>query len=495
MTAINGNLDQQVKPLHPITPKLYKLSTIDQYVPKRWITRMMYFPLPSDTPPAEVYNQLKLGLSRVVTIHPQLTGRVCRQPDRPHWAAVQTSEDSSVDFTFRDHTASSGEGNLPSYARLKELGFPMQGMVSTACPPVMQYEVSEGTCIFAAQANFIEGGLLLASAANHVCIDGGWWNELFKLWAEHTNNDSTTQATEAIEYPTNVVEQLSTPTSSQTPPDPLTWIVGDTAKSTFYMAPPNTPASGVIHPKKQPANGTINSTTKPPLGSQLRIWTITPSQQAELKATAKAYSTMDSIFSLMWNRAATHSHAHRQNHCTSYARIPIDMRARLDPPVSSAYMGNTVAMLTTSLPTPSLSGPISDTLPQICTNIRATIKSYTQRDFESFIGTANSLPADKALVYPFNSVFTPTMLLNDHSKMGIMSYDFGGQLGRVERLRDAMDDLPVRHLNVCLVLPKLVDGTLEVLTLFDHEVNSALEKDEDFLKFFGRGGDGMLWVV
>jgi len=487
MDFTSGQLNEQVKPLNPVTPKLYTLSTVDQYVPKAWITRMVYFPLDHNKVPAEIYDQLKTGLSHVLTMYPQMTGQVRRQPDKPHWVAIQTSAEGSVQFTFRDHTTSTDEVKLPSYARLKELNFPMQGMVATACHPVTQYEVSEGSCMFAAQANFVEGGLVLASTVNHICVDGAWWNELFKLWASYTDLTSAPHTTEVIEHSMKIVSQLSVPTS-ETPPDPQTWTIGDATASNFLMAPPSTPASGLVHPRDQPNSGSPDPVL--PLGSQVRTWTISPQKQAALKSTAKAYSTMDSIYSLFWNRAATHSYV-PTTHPTALARIPIDMRTRVSPCVPNSYMGNTVSLMTAPIPSLSLVGPIAEKLPLITSAIRTTIRAYTEEEFMRFIGTANTLPPSQALINPTNIMLTPSILLNDHSKLGIMTYDFG-TLGKAERMRDAVDDLPIRNVNIVLVLPRLEDGTLEVMTVLDHEVVAGLEKDPEFLEFFGCGGDGKL---
>ncbi|KAJ9662033.1 hypothetical protein H2198_001575 [Neophaeococcomyces mojaviensis] len=489
--ANTNDSDEQVKPLHGIVPKLYTLSTIDQYVPKRWITRMMYFEISDDVSKQEIFSSLKTSLSYIVTMYPQLTGKMCRQPDKPHWVAVQTEEDGFVRFTLKDHTSPSvDEPRLPPYTRLKELGFPMQGLVTIACPDIMHLEVAEGSPIFAVQANFVHGGLLLTTVLNHILVDGGWWTELFKLWSSFCK-ELPAAPTQLDEHPMDIVERLSTGETKGKSPDVRNWVVGEAAKSTFFVPKVGTPASSIIHPKKLSSNG---DEVKAPVGSSLRIWTITAAKQKELKEAAKAWSTMDAIFACLWNRNAVHKNLNGRGLETVYARMPIDMRSRLTPPVDSSYMGNTVAMLVTEARTAKLQGSLSDSLPSTAQKLRDAIKAYTQEDFAVFIGTANSLPVDKALVQPFPSIFDPCILLNDHSKMGIHTFDWGEKLGKVERLRDPMDDVPVRNLSVCQVMPRLSNDNLEIITLFDHEVNDALQHDEEFLHYFQHFSDAQLWI-
>jgi len=462
---------------------------------------MMYFPLSAGTSPLEIYEELKRGFSHVLTIHPQVAGEICRHPDRPLYAAIRTSEESSIKFTFKDHTTSTDEFRLPSYERLKELNFPAQGMVGIACPPVVQYDISEGSPIFACQANFVEGGLILTTAFNHVCIDGGSWTELFRLWALYTNPATRPETSEEIAHSMDIVDQLSAPLTSSTGPDPRTWTPGPIEMSTFRFAPPNTPSSGIVHPKKQSANNMPNPIAES-TGSQIRFWSITSESQALLKATAQSYSTILSIFALFWSRNATHSRLSTR-HPVAYARIPIDMRARITPPVATNYIGNTVQMITTSLSADVLAGSSADqhplssspstSLAPAADALRTAIQAYKPAEFYSFIGTANSLPETQALVHPFTSVMEPCVLLNDHSKMPLMGLDFGGKLGKTESLRDAIDDFALRRLNIVLILPRLENGTLEVVTLCDHEVNAALEKDEEILKYFNSTGNGKLW--
>lgn len=480
--------DQMVRSNIPIAPTTYKLSTVDQYVAKKWIVRMLYFALPDDAVATDVYASLKDSLSQVVTMYPQMSGKVIRQPDKNHFVGIQTEEDSAIHFTFKDHTKSEGL-RLPPYKKLKEQGYPMQGLVSLVCPDVAQYEISEGSCIFAPQANFIEGGLILTIVFNHVLIDGSWLDEFFRLWSGF-GSKSIDPPTAPMSYPADVVERLSKGIDAPSALTAKTWVVGNAAKSDLFLPPPGTPANSVSHPKKQSADA-----PKLPAGSALRIWTISSEKQKELKALAKAWSTNDSIFALLWQRNIVHAKLKDRDFETLWARMPIDMRSRLTPQVNHTYMGNSVAMLSTEVPAKDIdASDVSTSLPTLAKALRESIKAYSADDFLSWIGTADNLPADKALVYPFPAVFDPCILLNDHSKMKVYTYDWGHSLGYVDRVRDVMDDVPVRHLNLSLIMPKFQDGSLEVVTLLDTDVNSALEKDELFLKYFSLYGNAQLWV-
>lgn len=483
MGSIKPEINETIKPSVPVEARTYALSTIDQYVPKKWIERLMYFSLPSDAKPEDVYASLKTSLTSVISMYPLLTGRVCRQPDKQHFVAVKTIADPEVRFFFKNHAEKGSDRlaglSLPSYHRLKELGFPMQGVMELCSPEIIFTEIAEGSSMFAAQANFVEGGLVLAIVFNHILIDGGIYNEFTKTWAECTaqgpNHDP--MSVKPVDHDPQVVKQLSTGDSRGEAPDPRLWVIGDAAKSSLHMPPPGTPASGLFHPKRK---GSETSQ----IGSQILIWTISPAKQKELKEYASAYSTMNAIFAFLWSRNVFHSQYSSKGLQSAHARMPIDMRSRVEPLVKTSYLGNTVNMLAVEIPTQDIEKDPRAHVQLAAQKLRESINACSERDMDIFIGTANGLPADKALVPPFPGVFAPCTLLNDHSRMQMHEFNWGETLGRMDRLRDPLDDVPVRNLSMVCCMPRLIDGSLEIVTLFDFEVIQKLKEDEQFLKFF-----------
>lgn len=476
MGSIKPEIDQTVRPLTLIESAIYPLSTIDQYVPKKWITRCMYFALPLVANYEEVYRDLKAGLTALISRYPMLTGKVCRNLQKRHYVAIETKPGSEVTFFFKDHTVETLGGiRLPPFAQLKEAGYPMQGIMELCAPDLIFTEVSDGSALFSAQANFVEGGLVLTIVLNHLVADGGNFNEIIRLWAEYTMHGCPSNV-EIIGYDEDIVKRLSTGHTEGLIPDPRLWIEVPAEKSGLRIPPPGTPASGIVHPKRK---GSAPSRA----GSEIMVWTISLDRQKALKEYTSAYSTMNAIFAILWSRNVYYSEYVAKGLEVAHARMPIDVRNRMDPPIPSSYLGNTVNILAMQMATKSIDDTQA-TVQAVAKILRSGVTASSVRDLEVFIGTANSLPAEKGLAPPSPAVFAPCTLLNDHSRMQMHEFDWGRSLGRMDRLRDPLDDVPVRNLSAVQCYPRIADGTLEVCTLFDFEVVQKLLQDTKFLEFF-----------
>jgi hypothetical protein len=74
---------------------------------------------------------------------------------------------------------------LPPYEELKAQHFPLSKLSTEHLSPVGVMPVPPNP-VFAAQANFIQGGLLLAVAVHHSASDGAGLDTIISTWAKNT---------------------------------------------------------------------------------------------------------------------------------------------------------------------------------------------------------------------------------------------------------------------------------------------------------------------
>jgi trichothecene 3-O-acetyltransferase len=433
--------------------RVFKLSIIDQYVPKQWITRAFFFPAEDHE---QVYGHLREGLSRTLTRLPILAGRVRREYGQ--YASIEVEEDSEVYFGVQD-------SELPSYARLREEDFPMRQLAELAAPAVLTLPVTEGSGVFAAQLSFVEGGIVLVFGIAHLVGDATAWATITRLWAQYTVESFRGEESILAEIHTDR-SQLSQGTVERQQ-DSRLWAVCEVEKSPMNLPKP-------IAPRKLEK--------KAPLSSW-RIWYLSEEKLRQLKQDSSPstgwISTNDALFALFWHRSTIYRKLGRFE--TSSCRIPIDVRSRMQPPIVE-FVGNAVSMFAAEASIAELERDDGlASVSALAQKIRQTILSWEVSSFTSWIAKANDLPVDKALHHPSGSVVDPNILLNDHSKLDTCKLEWG--FGRVECIRGIDQDYPFPGLALIILFPVLVDGGIEVATVFDNHVNEGLEGDELFMRY------------
>lgn len=166
------------------------LNPFDHCVPRAYYYACLYLPLKSGVTPAQSFELLHEGLRRLFLQIPWLDGDVhLREASEPGWREGQ--------LEIR-YTPPSPTGPRPSqlrmkeldtdydFASLRELGFPPDAFVDEELMPPTGFfadpKVASGP-VFAAQANFVEGGCLLISAAHHSASDSVGYYHILCMWA------------------------------------------------------------------------------------------------------------------------------------------------------------------------------------------------------------------------------------------------------------------------------------------------------------------------
>lgn len=147
---------------------------------------LQVFPLSRRAIPQEIYQHLKTALEDTFAEIPFLGGRIVATQGTTGRYEVRgwpSDCDKPAPLVFKDMTSRSRTPWPHSFKSLKKLNFPVELMDQDVLSPISALLQRKELPVFAAQANFIDGGLLLFATVNHAVSDAlGLFNEV-SVWA------------------------------------------------------------------------------------------------------------------------------------------------------------------------------------------------------------------------------------------------------------------------------------------------------------------------
>ncbi|KAJ3579990.1 hypothetical protein NPX13_g582 [Xylaria arbuscula] len=166
----------------------FRLNPIDYIHGKVFFGMVFYIPLHAGANLQEAFENLQAGLNRTLELIPGLAGKVieCSQDEVGYVKGERSlsipppSKAASFRNLLRYKDLS---GVVPSFAELRESGFlpsKVRDHLLMEIEPYFQFPAA----VFAAQANFIDGGCLLTTEFNHTCFDGVGSFTALRVWAE-----------------------------------------------------------------------------------------------------------------------------------------------------------------------------------------------------------------------------------------------------------------------------------------------------------------------
>ncbi|KAI1185029.1 transferase family protein [Nemania serpens] len=166
----------------------FRLNPQDYIHGKFFFGMVFYVPLHEGASFQEAFENLQAGLNRMLELIPALAGRVieCSSDEVGYVKGerVLSIPPPSKAASFRNLLRYKDlSGVLSSFAELRELGFApskARDHLLTDIEPYFQFPAA----VFAAQANFVDGGCLLTTEFNHTCIDGIGSLTALRVWAE-----------------------------------------------------------------------------------------------------------------------------------------------------------------------------------------------------------------------------------------------------------------------------------------------------------------------
>jgi len=168
---------------------------------KTYTHLLLLFPLQDEDDRHVVVQSLRAAIQRLTKAFPWLAYKVCHNEKGPGNSGVFRVEpcpvlatpDNTVRPTDCSHTLASYEEIVAARAPISMLDGRILGPVK-AFPETYEESASEPAPVLVLQVNFVDGGILLDTAAQHNIIDGGGLLHCTRLLAKAMRGDEFTSA-------------------------------------------------------------------------------------------------------------------------------------------------------------------------------------------------------------------------------------------------------------------------------------------------------------
>ncbi|CAG9987580.1 unnamed protein product [Clonostachys byssicola] len=468
------------------SPSTQKLTPLDMNVPRvygaRWI---LCFPLENGADYHEVYDKLRIGLAHTIRSIPWIAGvigpeegseisknriqiveslsslsfwSVHTQPSISYLSRTSQLTPSLPLPSYRDLT-----DVLPPYDDLKADGFPLSRLSTDDVGPIgVMAEPPQP--VMKAQANFVKGGLLLSVGIHHAAGDATALDTIIGIWAQNTAAASGCSSFSTYDSPSHDREPLMNGISGA-------------------------PLSHFPEYQLIPASQLPPAQMSPQLPSLVtHVFCFSPQTLAELKSSAAAFSTNDALCAFLWSRMTvarwTGEASSTQDDTTNKASsmwYAINIRSRTSPPLPPTYLGNG-SMCTTTEPLTAATLLGENGLKQAATAIRKSLVAFNSPNRVPLtIGLLGSRPDPTDFKLLFNAFLGPNVVATSWTDVKVYERNWGA-LGFIDSMRvpgEGSDG------NI-IILPRLRDGSLEIVVGLESEAMSRLLADEAFNKFATR---------
>jgi hypothetical protein len=450
-------MEPSLRELNPFeqTPNLYKLYTQLVYV----------FPVEDEASYPRISETLSLGLQRLADGIPWIAGRVVNEGARAGSSGIYSVKalNKRPRLVVRDLRAETG---IPTLEELRAAGYPVAMLNEDLIAPRKTLEMAFGSPedpaeVFALQANYITGGLLLTIATQHNVMDMTGQAEFTRLLSKACRGEAFTS------------EELHNGNFSSAGVIKLLDDSADVQKIVSDAAP-----------KPNPAQPPPTTPSSPPECSWIYV-DFNSSHLADLKAEARKtmtgafISTDDALTALIW-RATTRARLPRlsPSQTVSFARA-IDPR-RLLKELPPTYPGLVQNM---AFSTSTVSDLTNKPLGCIASLLRSAIDPQTS-DLERqtrALATLLHRSEDKSSVNVTGSLDLSTdVMLSSWAAVKCYDDDFGHGVGRPEVVRRP-GFTTVESL--MYLLPKTLAGDVTAMVCLRREDLERLKGDGEFGRF------------
>jgi trichothecene 3-O-acetyltransferase len=361
------------------------LNSLDYIPPRNYVRVVFPFPLKPGVEDKVVFNDLHEALHKTFVQEPWVSGKVFRQAlDTPGWRPGQ------LEICYRPYSL---DGPRPyqlryqqldtdwTYADLRDSGFPSdifpEELLLNA-PRLGDVDVA-GADIFLAQANFLQGGLLLGMTASHAAMDAAAMLNITKLWAENFrelhNRDAGGEVAPSRFTPKDrdrtLPDQILEAESGERLPSSNSddsWLRGLVGLDSDY------PGEDVTGATQRAAAANGNGDPLPPRHPCVmlnRVMFLSSSDLAALQkecateplpAGASPFSVSDAINALLWRgvmkaRAAAAAARSSLLDNISVLESPVDVRNAFARDFPPDYLGNCFLLSTARIPLVELIAP------------------------------------------------------------------------------------------------------------------------------------------
>ena len=463
----------KVKPSAIIRSEVIQLPPSDQFMLRIYLPLVLCFRLNAPADPRKVYWELRCGLSDALAEFPFFAGQVVLSDAERDRLEIRVSSDDGVCFKYNDLTSSKVRPPFPTFNDLEQENFPASKLDPSLAAIDQLFPTSATNPCLVLQANFIEGGLLLAFRPHHSSSDIVGWTTFLRSWATHTAAAATGTRIPPNRY-TNLLDR--SPLFHTTKDIPLE----DCFQLTKIEDQSESVAAQIAlinaTPKTITSSGIVNS-----------YWYFSASHLRALKsacqppntATDPWISTNDALCSLLWRHVSLARQLPAANNASSIFQIPCSVRSRVTPPLPQDYVGNAVLHAHFSYPLSELYSPAPYSLYRTASAIRAAVTRIDDRTIRGVYGAIEALPTIGAAKYNIDFRPGPDFFITTLAGHDWYGLDWGHKLGKIVRKRMTFFHLPCG----IVVEPRDADGGLEVFTAMEPEIFERLRADQTFMRF------------
>ena len=454
-----------------------ELTPLDHLMPRTYVIGMNYiWPISRRSNIEDIHKHLKRGLEQTIKEIPFLGGSVV-PTGSPGKFCIETlpGDFEGNQLIFNDLRTGSGNSWPNSYKNLRKARFPSTLFTDDCLSPVKGYMTRERLPVIAAQANFIDGGLILHLSVLHTACDVLAWNNILSILSKNVKASWPTEAEVSLNDDLQDYKVL---------PSFLD-------RSPLMRGNLNVERMDVREYKLQLANSKLedprNHLINPPPKSitemENALFCISNSKLGELRdsisaeGSATSWLTVnDALAALMWccvNRARISNGS--QKLLRGNLSVAYDGRTVLDPPLPKRFMGNS-----------ALGFPITlDIHPksvfEAALAISESRNDFNDKHIRDIIGFLDGLGDITQERVSYAKTLNPILVISNLKDMGFYEQDWGGSLGFPDALRMANPFLD--YIPRVVPMPAQRNGNVDLIVWIEKSAAKRLREDETWNKW------------
>ena len=488
------------RPIH------FTLNALDHLPPPNYPNIILYLPLKGSVSPKEAFNVLQWGLHRTFVQLPWLDGKVCPVSRTAPGVLEIRCHPVNIDRTPPHQLKYNELDSSESYEQLRESAFhPSAFEDETLTWAPFLPDLTEGTEVFVAQANFMPGFCILTAAICHAASDGMGAFSVLKIWADNCRDVQLGNVPQMMQPPEisdrNLLEQICAEerrgrSLEQIPP--MTWrLLG-------LEAPGENNPPEATHRQQRAEQAPTPNATGPQKAMNAYVFYISPAKVTALREEcmkelgATQVSVNDVICALVWRCLLKARTAARESSGAKAVHRDLvvhahDVQARLDLPfdvrpyfsqiLPPNYLGNFTMINQTLLPLSDLVAPLRSvgSVARTIRQVAGEVTPASLMDAYTLVKTVRtSLKLDNLKV-DGNGLMITSLLAFPLAEICFGETIFGNG-GKPEALRTLMGAIN-QSFRYCVILPRKDHGGVEfVANLFPREMDVLME-DEEFDKY------------
>ena len=449
------------------------LSTLEQISPQAYVRFILCFGLPSGFTHDGIAQILRQGLEATAAKITILNSLVVPVIDSNGRETKDLRQGDGTLFNVKDLTDSGLD-----FAQIRSQGFPSQVLDGEMlCSTGIFVASGAPVPVFVAQANFITGGLLLGLSAWHGALDGTAISTTLRLWAQNCCT---------LQQPNNInskqLEILSADAFDKSRLSKVSLSEGRTIKDhpEFLLLPETPTALPPGLAKTVKTQIFYMSPASIPALKQLA----SPSNSTNNQSGYTWISTNTAISALVWKSIMTATYAHQLPVTDTVCRFtsPLDVRKRMNPPLSPDLLASAWCFQDSSLPLKKL---LQASLADVGLIVRENMDTIDAKYIDSLIGMIDSTP-NPSLLLPlaFTDVLRSCSILTSWAGFRMYDFDWGSSLGGAcERVRTVASGM---FNGMHVVLPELTKEMgegLEIVVGLEDDAMERLKGDETWMRF------------